>query len=278
MGLDASVMCNCFQQGKARPCPFPDDFYIDADGFPAVRLEGLNEDADYEKSEQFDIWLADCCDHPYMDYTTLYIADSNGYHSFMDALEQIGWEHFPTLKAELPESNHGSSTAAASAKALKELELFKAQAGISRIFLINSQSGEIIGSGTGAEEGSFNRDERTGIRFGLDDNGFFIQDGWELNRELFRATRFQQQIIASEELNRSDEFEFIDLDSQKRFVSPTPLRVFVRDENGDLRQSYPGEAYIEKRLVNVDFYRYILDPLTTIFQVSLETGNPVRWG
>ncbi len=277
MGLDASVMCTCFQQGKTKPCPFPEDFYIDADGFPAIRLEGLNDNADYEKSQQFDIWLADCCEHPYMDYATVYIAHSNGYRSFMDALEQIGWEHFPTLKAELPDSNHGIVTAIASAKALKELEHFKAQAGISRVFLINSQSGEIIISGTGVEEGTFNRDERTGIRFRIDEEGFSIQDSWELNRELFRAMRFQQKVIVSEELYRADEFEFIDLDSQKRFISPTPLRIFVRDENGDLRQNYPGTAHIEKRPVIADFYRYILEPLTTIFQVSVETGNPVRW-
>ncbi len=94
MGLDASVMCTCYKLGKTTPCPFPDDFYIDDDGFPAVRILATDLDS---KSDEFDGWLANCCPHPFMDFSTTYIADWNDYRAFVDALEQIGWEHFPTL-------------------------------------------------------------------------------------------------------------------------------------------------------------------------------------
>jgi hypothetical protein len=277
MGLDASVMCNCYPQGKAKPCPFPSDFYVDQDGFPAVRLSGKDETTDNEKSEAFDTWLADCCEHPYMDYATVYIPNWKSYRAFVDALAGIGWEHFPTLQRELPSGNQGTTPAEASAKALQELDHFKAQDGVTQTFLVNTQNGAIIGASARANDDLFTWDGRTGMRLGFDDNGFFIRDSWELNRELFRATRFQQRVMASEELDKADEYEFIDLDSDRRFVCPTPVRIFLRDERGQLKQDYPTDMQVEKRTVDVNFFRYVLDPLTSIFQVSVETGNPVRW-
>ena len=103
MGLDASVMCNCYREGKAKPCPFPEHFYVDEEGFPALNLRHeYNED----KFEAFDEWLATCCDHPDMDFAAVFIANWKGYRSFLQALEQLGWDRFPTLHAELPAARH----------------------------------------------------------------------------------------------------------------------------------------------------------------------------
>ena len=72
MGLDASVMCNCYRQGEATPCPFPEHFSVDADGFPALNLlYEYNED----KFDAFDTWLATCCDHPNMDYAAVFVGE-----------------------------------------------------------------------------------------------------------------------------------------------------------------------------------------------------------
>lgn len=273
MGLDASVMCTCYQRGKTTPCPFPDDFYIDADGFPAVHMTATDDDT---KSDAFDAWLATCCEHPYMDFATTYIADWNDYRAFVDALEQVGWSHFPTLQKQLPSENHGITPADAAALALKELEFFKAQHGISKTFLVNSDSKEIIQATAQSEEGMFSWDGRTGLRLGYDEKGFFIRDVWDLNRELFRAMRVEQQQLASEELDRADQFEFTDLDMGKKFISTTPVRVFKRAEFGTT-QEYPRHMHVEQRLVDTDYFAYILEPLTQILKVSVETGNPVRW-
>ncbi len=273
MGLDASVMCTCYKLGKTTPCPFPADFYIDEDGFIAVYILANDRDT---KSDEFDAWLATCCPHPYMDMSTTYIADWNEYRAFVDALEQVGWDHFPTLRQQLPAENHGTTPADAAAHALEELNFFKSQNGISKTFLVNSDTKEVILSTAQSEEGMFSWDGRTGFRLGFDEHGFFIRDVWDLNREIFRATRIEQHQIASEELDRADQFEFTDLDTGKKFISTTPVRVFKRAEFGTT-QEYPHLMHVEKRVVDTNYFAYILEPLIRILTISVETGNPVRW-
>ena len=211
-----------------------------------------------------------------MDYETIYIADWNDYRAFMDALEQIGWEHFPTLHQQLPSENHGVTPADAAARALEELNFFKSQNGVSKTFLVNTATQEIILATSESEKGMFSWDGRTGLRLGYDEQGFFIRDVWDLNRELFRAMRIEQQTLASEELDRADQYEFTDLDTGKKFVSTTPVRVFKRAEFGTT-QEYPQQMHVEQRVVDVNYFDYVLEPLTRILTVSIETGNPVRW-
>ncbi len=273
MGLDASVMCTCYKLGKTSPCLFPDDFYIDDEGFPAVRLTAFDDDA---KSDSFDVWLADCCEHPYMDFDSIYIPNWNEYRVFVDALEQVGWEHFPMLKAHLPTENHGTIPAEAAETALTELAYFKSQNGISKTFLINTETDEVIQSTSQSEDGLFTGDGRTGLRLGFDEQGFFIRDSWDLNRELFRAMRVEQKQLASDDLDRGDQFEFTDRDSGKQFVSSAPLRLFKRSEFGTT-QDYPRQMHVEPRTVDNDYFDSILEPLTHILKVAVETGNPVRW-
>jgi hypothetical protein len=277
MGLDASVMCNCFQQGKTRPAPFTAHFYVDEDGFPALDLP-------YEYNEdQFDAfaeWLATCCEHPNMDFAAAFIANWKGYNAFWAALEQLGWEQFPILHAELPDSNsnQGLTTPQAANLALQELERFAAQgAGITKTFLIDSDTGEALASSTMAYGGMFGWNSRTGLNLGFDESGFFIADGWELNREMFRAMRFEQRVLESESLDKPQQFEFVDLDSGRKFISSTPLKLFVRDQTGQLKQEYPERVHVEERGVDVQYFSYIIEPLTYIFKASVDTGNPVRW-
>lgn len=273
MGLDASVMCTCYQSGKASPCPYPEDFYIDDDGFPAVRL---TEYEDSTKSDAFDAWLAACCPHPYMDDTTIYIENWNEYRAFVDALGQVGWVYFPTLKSQLPEENHGLTPAAAAVLAVNELAYFKSQNGVSKYFLVNSDTNEVVQSTSQTEDGFFNWDGRTGLRLGFDEQGFFIKDAWDLNRELFRAARVEQMQLVSDELDRADQFQFTDLDTGKQFISSSPVRVFKRAEFGTT-QEYPRHMHVELRVVDANYFANIFDPLLQIFTVSVETGNPVRW-
>lgn len=274
MGLDASVMCNCYRDGKTTPCPFPDDFYVDEDGFPAIRLT----DDDEEKSEIFDNWLATCCEHPHMDYAAVFIGNWRGYRSFVDALEQIGWEDFPILYAELPDGNEGTTSASAAAAVLHEIEVFKRKGdGIPKVFLINSETDTIIGASVVEQGNPFGLDTRTGLNIGFDEDGFFIRDAWELNRELFRSMRFEQRLVESEALDKPQQFEYLDLETNRRYVCSTPVRVFVRGDLGHLKQEYPSKMHVEKRSVDATYFAYILQPLTSIFQAAVEMGNPVRW-
>jgi hypothetical protein len=275
MGLDASVMCNCYRRGKTTPCPYPEHFHVDADGFPALNLPYEYND---EKFDAFDAWLVTCCDHPNMDYAAVFVANSKGYQSFLEALEQVGWEHFTTLHAELPEGNQGLTSSDAAKVALQEIEMFK-QLGssITKTFLIDSETGEVLANSKMAYGGMFGSNGRTGMNVGFDDNGFFIVDAWELNREMFRAMRFEQSVLEPDGLDKHQQFEFIDLDSGKKFICGTPLKLFTRDRTGQLKQTYPHCVHVEDRGVDVQYFSYILEPLTYIFSASVETGNPVRW-
>ena len=273
MGLDASVMCNCQRLGTATPCPFPDDFYVDEDGFPAIRLK---ED-EVDKSNGFDEWLAICCAHPYMDYVTVHIPSWKGYRSLVEALKEMGSEQFPTLIAELPETNEGLTTATASALALKELTVFQSMDGISKTCLVNSETGDVIGSSTAGDDRLFSVDAHTGLRPGYDEDGFYISDTWEMKREMFRARRVEQRRIESNELDVPDKYEFTDLGSGQKFVSTMPLRIFVRGEAG-LKQDYPARFHVEKRVVDAGYFKSIIEALKTVFEASAAMDNPVRWG
>ncbi|MBZ0308485.1 MAG: hypothetical protein K8I82_20635 [Anaerolineae bacterium] len=274
MGLDASVMCNCYRQGKTTPCPYPEYFHVDEDGFPALNLP-------YERHEDafdaFESWLANCCDHPHMDYAAVFVTNWKGYQSFLAALGQVGWEHFPVLQAELPQDNQGLTTPEAAKEALRELELFRQKGNITKTFLIDSNTGAPLVSSTMTYGGTFNTNGRAGMNLGIDEKGFFIVDAWELHREMFRAMRFEQRKLESESLDKPPQFEFIDLDTGRKFVCTTPLKLFTRDKTGLLKQTYPQHVHVEERSVDVQYFGYILEPLTYIFSVSIETGNPVRW-
>lgn len=275
MGLDASVMCNCYQEGKTTPCPFPQNYYVDEDGFPTLDLPYEQNENHYET---FDEWLSTCCDHPNMDYAAVFVAHSKGYESFLQALEQLGWQYFPTLHSELPHENHGLTHSTSAQTALHELDFFKTKGeGLTKTFLINSDTGEPLASSTLAYGGMFGWNGRTGMSLGFDENGFYIVDAWELNREMFRAMRFEQHIVEPTSLDKASQFEFVDLDSGRAFVCSTPLKLFARDRVGQLKQEYPQRVHVEQRGVGTQYFTYILEPLTYIFQAAVETGNPVRW-
>ncbi len=275
MGLDASVMCNCYQQGLTTTCPYPEYFVVDEDGYPALKLPyDNNEDA----FNTFEEWLALCCVHPHMDYASVFIASWKDYQSFLEALEQLGHDQFPALLVELPTANQGHTSPGVARAALAEFELFKTKVGeISKAFLINTETREAIGSSAMAYGGLFSLDNRTGLNLSFDEAGFVITDVWEFNREMFRAMRFEQRPLELESLDRPQQFEYIDLDSGRTYTCSTPVKLFVRDENDQLRQEYPSSLHIEQRAITSDYYKDILDPLERIFRASLETGNPVRW-
>jgi hypothetical protein len=275
MGLDASVMCNCYREGKTTPCPFPEHFELDEECFPTLNLSYEGNEAHFDTFEE---WLVDCCPHPHMDYAAVFVANWKGYRSFLQALEQMGWEHFPTLHTELPEGNQGLTKSEAAQDALNELERFVTEgSGLTKTFLVDSETGESFASSTMAYGGMFGWNGRTGMSLGFDENGFYIIDVWELNRELFRAKRFEQNVIEAESLDRPQQFEFVDLDSGQRFTCSTPLKLFVKDLSGQLKQTYPHRVHVEQRAVDVNYFTYILEPLRYIFRAAVETGNPVRW-
>lgn len=286
MGLEASVMCTCYAEGKTTPSPFPDRLVIDSAGFPALLAR---PDADDEKdSEQFAAWLRSCCAHPGMLYEVAYVASWHGYREFLTALESLGWDHFPALEAGLPISNAGTMPAQAAANALAELDYFNVQGNVSRnLFVINGETRERLFSYVPEHHGVFIWDGDNGHNIGLERDGFFIEDAWEMSRIVFRAPRMEQLLLEPDatEANGSGRVQYTDPDSGRRFECKTPIpgREIpwddgrMRNDEGRFRLEYPRLLEVEEQPLTADYFAYIVEPLTKLFKAAVDTGNPVRW-
>lgn len=113
MGLDATVMCNCFRDGKTTLPPFPRDWFeTDEEGYINLKRE---HNSDENWVEQY-AWEQSCCEHEGMDFACERIPNWTGYRQFQAALGEIGWQKFPVLKQQLPNANGGLTSSADSAK------------------------------------------------------------------------------------------------------------------------------------------------------------------
>jgi hypothetical protein len=208
-----------------------------------------------------------------MNYAHVYVANWKGYRAFLDALECLGWEHFPILQAELPGRNDSLTPPNAARRALRELDYFRQHAdAATKAFLVDSERGLDVGTSSSILGGALTLDNRTGFDIGFDANGFFVRDRWELNRILFRARRVEQRLIQPETLK----VEYVDLDTGRTFACSTPFGKVVTGDDG-LQRMHLQQMHIEQRPVSAAYFDYIYEPLTEIFQASLATDNPVRW-
>ncbi len=282
MGLDASVRCRCWEEGKASLPPFADAVRLDEENHVILELPW---DGNEESHLTFEKWMKTCCPHPEMEYARERISNWGGYRLFRDKLAEIGWDHFPTLKRELPEVNGGLTSAEASAEALAELDRFEARVeGSVIVVLVNATTGHVVQDYVPAYKGFFFWGGRAGIDMGVDERGFFIVEGKPRlfgllkPRERFRSMSFMQRRL------RESAFTFEDVQTRVSFTARAGVGETVpwpdgRMENdaGEERREYPEWLRVEERQVAAKEFQYILKPLRSVFRASAETGNPVRW-
>ena len=287
MGLEASVMCTCYAEGKAAPFPFPERLVISADGFPdLLPVPGADPENDMRLLAT---WMADACEHPGMTIARAYVSNWADYRAFMSALASAGPERFPTLVRELPpEDTIGVMPAETAAKALAELDAFDvlAQVGVN-IFVVDADTGDKLYAYVPEYEGIFIWDGRHGHNVGVDAEGLFIVDVWELSRVVFRARRVEQRLLepAITEATGDGRIEFIDLDSDRRIETKTaiPGREIpwpdgrMRNDEGRFRLDYPRHIAVEERPLAPADFATITAALRKVMQAAVATGNPVRW-
>jgi hypothetical protein len=286
MGLEGSVMCTCYALGNTSPSPFPDRFFLNSAGFPDLKpAENSDPEADMQRLYE---WLQNCCDHPGMEYASIYLSNWPGYMDFIDALDKLGADRFPTLTAELPGEDGGLISAASAAIALQELAAFRRLEAVdTKMFVVNAETHERLYSHVPEHGGVFIWDGRNGFNLGVDRHGLFIMDAWENGRVVFRAWRMEQTLLEPDlvEQTGSGRVVYTDVDSGKRFECRTPIPGKeipwpdgeMRNAEGRFRLEYPRLLQAEEQPLNAAYFDFIVEPLETIFRAAVETGNPVRW-
>jgi hypothetical protein len=266
MGLDAVVPCNCLKEGKAKPPPVPVE-RVECSYAPVSSqnniLSGWTEDDNnvYE-------WQKTACEHPNMRYVTEWIASWFGYTKFKKALSKMGWVNFPTLFAELPRINSGSTSHWDAVVCLWELKVFEEKASFEAIFLLDADTDTEIYSYISPYQGVFIMDTTRDYDYGIDREGFFVFDRRN-SKYLFRSTQFSQY------KGENDQTRFLDVLTGTEFKSTST----IHDSSLSLKEpTVPQHLRVETRQVGAEYFRYILQPLTNVFQASIEMHNPVCWG
>jgi hypothetical protein len=275
MGLDGFVSCTCYREGRATPAPVPAELLVfDETGEPDLALpykehQGLHH--------RFWDWLETCCPHKDMHYESVHVSNWGGYRSFQQALGRAGWERFPTLRAELPDSNGGVMPAQAAARALQELASFRALPQVGdACYLVDDDTGDVVHEHIAGYQGRFTLDGASGVDLGVDPGGFFVASRSDPPRELFRAMRFEQRPLepAGVDPYGRGRVELVDHDSGQRVVSPIAVTRWVAwpdgrdvDQEGRPCQHAPRQLRVERRPVTPGRYRY----------AAVATGNPVAW-
>jgi hypothetical protein len=286
MGLDASVLCTCYREGRTTLPPFnPELLVFDEDGWPTLDLP-------YHRNEElygrFDSWLCTCCQHEDMEAARVRISNWGGYRAFQAALAQAGWEQFPTLHQELPDANGGATGPTAAVLALEELAAFRQLANLGHNwFLVDTDTGEAVAEYIAAYDGKLVLSGREGLDIGLDPHGLFVVSHTQPSRELFRATRLEQRLEPTRERAGGSigPVEFVNLDTGQRFACTTEVAGReiswpdgrMQDDDGRLRFRYPRHLQVERRAIAPAEFEHAVSALEEVFRAAVATGNPVRW-
>jgi hypothetical protein len=281
MGLDASVRCRCWEDGRVRtPPPFAEHVRTDAAGYLRLDLPWAGHQ---DKHRAFDEWRQTCCAHEDMDYACEWVADWGSYRQFQAKLAEFGWPQFPTLGRVLPQNNDGTVSPEDSATALAELDDFARRDFGKKVVLVDAGDGEALHAYVPQYEGVFLWDP-AGWEAGVDPQGFFVRRRhrgwlkWLGTREVFRSRRFTQERLGERSFLLRDErsgAEFLSTVSVSR-PAPWPDGRW-HDEGGRYNSSHPARLAVESRRSGPDEFDYILRPLRVVFRAAVETGNPVRW-
>ncbi len=255
MGLDASVTCACFRQGRIIS-PFPAHTTIDDDGELTLDFPKLGHEEEYARFyEWFD--TGEVCEHPGMEYATVRISTWGGVHSFQAALEETGWELFPTLHAYLPEANGGQLPASAASAALHELQTFKERYTGTVPVLVNVETGALEQEHGFARMSGDYSPGRSGYIVAMDRDGVYVEVATPppLARS-FRSRHFEQLVVLKQEDRPRARYEtvFRDLESGESCILPILDTVTRRGHTFALRV----ELRVELRTQRADRFTYIL--------------------
>lgn len=203
----------------------------------------------------------------------VFICSWKGFRNFMDAIDSLGEEHFPTIIEQLPDGDEGFSAADKIAPMLTELRYFmEHQTAVQQAVLVDSERETDISMGSNVLGGALTTDRLTGYDLGFDETGFFVRDRWELNRILFRAMRVEQRLMNPEQF----QVEYIDRDSDARFLCTTPFGKVGTGEDGIPRMLLQF-FHVELRDTAPNRFAYITTPLERVLELAVEKNEGIEW-
>jgi hypothetical protein len=203
-----------------------------------------------------------------------FITSWKGYQHFMDALYELGEDHFPTILDQLPEGDEGDTSAEKAAMMLHELEKFaQLQSQIQQAILVDSERGGDVSMGSYGMTGVLAMDRGAGYDLGFDERGFFVRDRWEHNRELFRALRVQQNLIQP----TIPTVEYVNLDSGQVLRCNAPFGKPMLGDDGNLRMTLQ-QFHVEIRPTPPSRFAYIVAPLQAVLEASVASNTAIHWG
>lgn len=266
MGLDATVRCTCWEEGKTTPPPVARS---------RIRLDAATDDLDldlpwdgnHEAHAAFQDWLESCCEHPRMRFAWERISSWAGVRHFQNALRALGADKFPRLLAAIPDTNGGMTKPADAGACLAELSAFEKQGSFHRrIHLTDAETGDVIHDYVEDYGGVFAWLGQEGIEMGVDADGFFITD--REGSVFFRSKDTEQM------RQGPAEFVFRDVESGAKFVSPAGLSHPASDGLTDL---FPKRVKVVIEDDTPANYVHEISALRKVFEASAATGRPVIW-
>ncbi|MCA9041782.1 MAG: hypothetical protein KDA65_15620 [Planctomycetaceae bacterium] len=272
MGLDATVMCTCFQEGKAEPA-FPREWLVvDEEGYLNLTPEQDNP----RNNSLLNHFLETGCPHARMEYASERISNWSGYRSFQGVLRTLGMEKFPVLQQELPMNNGGITLSEQCTVALEELDRFMSfPRTTSTPALYEGETGKLLYKYIEDYEGVFIWSGSDQSEMGVDHDGFFVRD--REGNILFRSQRFLQHHRSKRDwfFRKRILYTWNDLDTGKAYTTSTPLKYMSGE--GQTNSEKPFEYYTGEAEETPDDFDYAVEPLRIVFKAALVTGNPVRW-
>lgn len=279
MGLDATVRCRCFEEGKLKPGPVPmSDVYVDEEGYlssrkldaASKRLTYRQFDARYgDLQREFMHWVDSCCEHEGGEYCSEWVSNWAGCAEFKSLVEDAGGEaEFPLLSKLPPEANGGTYPAEMAAATLEELDRFIEKViDVDEWVLCDSETDAEIWTST--EKGSFpwmmgpfDEVRMTGgkVRFSY------------VGHLPVETTHFKQVPLGEPDKRGHQKMEIVCLD--------TGATTVTFDSVGPVgAPKIEGEFYVTSKKAPFLYKgKYgTAERIRNLLVASLEKGNPIRW-
>lgn len=273
MGLDATVRCRCWEDGLTSAPPVARELITEDEGYLSLSVD---YDGNEDLYERLHAWKHGACAHENMKQAGVRVASWIGYGLFVEALETLGWERFPTLNAYL-EGTSATLPAASAPAALAELREFEGapRAG-KQVHLIDEDTGKPLF--TVPPYGAwYMLDGSTQICVGVDEAGLFVRDdSVEPVREVFRSLRCTQEVIGGRPEGEGPLLRLTDAGTSEQ-ADVALFHPVGGDDESRASGRYPRRLRVDSVPVSGADFHGIVERLTVVLLEAEATGNPVVW-